>query len=175
MNKDYGTPSFYDNAANMYLMRDTRTLLEKEKKYQECLPYACAAAFCRIINNHQTDVWGKEKTVYTIFNFDHYVDDKYKNAIKRNLKRLGIESIYQKLQTIIIEQYQKSKAPLGYKKVLKQSEAIIAETLLELQQKIYHFYCPHCNQHYEGELTHIGTKIECSYCHKKIKLIPIEE
>jgi hypothetical protein len=163
------TNEWQKNLDNMRKLKAVRIDLEKNKNYYDCIPYACAIVFCKCLNIHHCIT--PYDIDYLVSDIEKDIDIEYKKAITRNLKRLCILEAYDSLKKVILKQYKKDKSPNGYIVVFNESKKIIDKAILERDKKTYRFSCPYCGQHYEGMYEHIGLKINCNYCRKKIKLV----
>ena len=170
MKTNYMNDAFVSNISYMHTYNRARIDLEKEKMYKEAIPYACSVAFSRIINLHQIDLIENCQIGFEKDFFEKEVDDKYKNAIIRNLKRIGLECLYPMMIEIIVKQYLKSKSPKGADKIVDIVQTVLERYLQSLENSVLYFRCPSCNQRYQGDKSNIMQKLTCHFCKKTITL-----
>lgn len=170
MKYDCFNEKFFENISCMKTYEKFRIDAERKKMYKEAILYACPVAFSRIINLHQMDLIDKCQTGFEQEFFENTVDSKYKNAIIRNLKRIGLQCLYPMVVEIIVKQYLKSKSTKGAEKVMNTVLSALDRYLQSLENSVLYFRCPACNQRYQGDKSNMMQKITCHYCKKRVKL-----
>ena len=114
----YYSPEKRDFELNVYFLHvydKARVFYEREKDYRQAACYAAMAIYSRKINLKQ-------------FPYGGSVDQKYKNALDKNLKRLNLKT-KAKISHAIAEAVKGTKAPINRISLLFEIQEILSEAV----------------------------------------------
>ncbi len=114
----YYSPEKRDFELNVYFLHvydKARVFYEREKDYRQAACYAAMAIYSRKINLKQ-------------FPYGGSVDQKYKNALDKNLKKLNLK-VKAKISHAIAEAVKGTKAPINRISLLFEIQEILSEAI----------------------------------------------